>query len=125
MTLKQRFGFYLGGFGIGIIVLIFFLSGKKTRCDYFPNDRVLHNIRTKERSYSEAALQFIQRNELDTARVSTLLYTGSVDFSQSDTKLDSCKRYHITGELEENDYYLVVENCSVDATVLEVGKSKD
>ena len=52
MKLIHRIGYYLGGFTIGIVILIFFLSGKKTSCDYGPNARVLKNIRSKHKTYT-------------------------------------------------------------------------
>ncbi len=50
MRLLHRIGYYLGGFSIGLIILAFFLSGKKTTCAYFPEARVLKNINTKTES---------------------------------------------------------------------------
>ena len=52
MKIVHRFGFYMGGFSIGLGFLIFFLSGKKTSCAYGPDARVLKNIRTKKPQYS-------------------------------------------------------------------------
>ena len=53
MNLKQRLGYYLGGFSIGLIFLAFFFSGKRTSCAYGPEARVLKNINTKPLVYSE------------------------------------------------------------------------
>ena len=47
MKFIHRLGLYLGGFSVGLIFLMFFLSGKKTSCAYSPNARVLKNISTK------------------------------------------------------------------------------
>jgi hypothetical protein len=42
---------------VGLVVGIFFVSlifsGKDTRCNYFPNARVLNDIRNKPFDYSE------------------------------------------------------------------------
>ena len=57
MKLIQRVAWYSGGFIIGIIVLMFFLSGKKTSCDYSPNARTLKNIRSKVMKISPEVLQ--------------------------------------------------------------------
>ena len=48
MTLIQRIGYYLGGFSIGLVILAFFLNGKKTSCSYGPDSRVLKNINSKK-----------------------------------------------------------------------------
>lgn len=120
MKFIHRLGYYLGGFSIGLIILAFFLSGKKTSCSYSPNARVLKNIRIKERVYSESALENLARYELDTTQVSNLLSSGNVDFGRSNTDLDSCKTYMITGEASEKSLELLVENCDSIATVLEI-----
>ena len=120
MKFIHRLGYYLGGFSIGLIILAFFLSGKKTSCSYSPNARVLKNIRVKERVYSESALENLALYELDTTQVSNLLSSGNVDFGRSNTDLDSCKTYMITGEASEKSLELLVENCDSIATVLEI-----
>ena len=47
MKFIHRLGYYLGGFSIGLILLAFFLQGKKTSCDYGPNARTTKNIANK------------------------------------------------------------------------------
>ena len=54
MKLVYRFGFFFGGFSIGLVFLMFFLSGKKTSCAYGPDARVLKNIQLKRIQYSES-----------------------------------------------------------------------
>jgi len=44
----KRLFYYLGGVGLGIIILMFFLSGKKTSCDYGPNARTLKFLKSKQ-----------------------------------------------------------------------------
>lgn len=111
MKLAQRLFYYLGGFAIGLILLFFFLGGKKTSCDYSPTARVLKNIRIKERVFSEQAIANMQQYQIDTADISHILLKGSVDFSKSNTKLDSCKTYFIEGEIKEQNIGLIIKNC--------------
>lgn len=120
MKFIHRLGYYLGGFSLGLVILTFFLSGKKTTCSYSPNARVLKNIRIKERAYSETALQNLASHQLDTAHISQLLKSGNVDFSRSNTDLDSCKTYMITGKNSEKLIEVLVENCDSLATVKEI-----
>ena len=91
MKFIHRLGYYLGGFSIGLIILAFFLSGKKTSCDYSPEARVLKNLRIKERTYSEEALDQLRQHQIDTAQISTILNTGDVDFGRSDRDRKPCK----------------------------------
>lgn len=120
MKFIHRLGYYLGGFSIGLVILAFFLSGKKTTCSYSPNARVLKNIRIKERNYSEAALKDLSQHQLDTSHISNLLISGDVEFDRSNTDLDSCKIYMVTGEADEKLLELLVQNCDSIATVMEI-----
>lgn len=120
MTFLQRFGYYLGGFSVGLIILAFFLSGKKTSCAYGPNARTIKNISNKERLYSEIVSLKLHQKEIDTATISKIIRYGTVDFSESNVKLDSCKIYVINTEISEKNYKLTVENCETKATILSI-----
>jgi len=117
MKLAHRFGFYFFGFIIGLILLFFFLGGKKTSCDYSPNARVLKNIRIKERVFSEKAKISMVKYAIDTADISKILKEGNVNFSKSNTKLDSCKTYFIEGIAKKQTIGLLIANCDSIATV--------
>ena len=117
MNFARRLTYYLGGFTIGIILLFFFLGGKKTSCDYGPEARTLKNIRIKHRQFSETTLYNLEKNSLDTSAISTLLKNGDVYFSESNTELDSCKIYVIRGLINDEKYKMKVENCEAQATI--------
>ncbi|MDN3723447.1 hypothetical protein QRD02_03560 [Aequorivita sp. SDUM287046] len=119
MKLAYRLAYFSGGFIIGIALLIFILSGKKTSCSYGLDARTLKNIRLKDRVFSEKSITSLRENNLDTAAVSYLLEHGDVVFSESNTKLDSCKQYVIVGTFAEKNLKIKVENCDTLATVLE------
>jgi hypothetical protein len=120
MKLINRIAYYLGGFAMGIILLFFFLSGKKTSCDYSPNARVLKNIRSKELKKSVMVLDALSNKSIDSLFFQQLLKNGNVDFSKSNTKLDSCKLYVIEDTYKETFYSVKIENCDATATVLSV-----
>ena len=120
MKLIQRLGYYLGGFSIGLIILAFFLSGKKTSCSYGPNARVLKNISTKELLYSKTVIDQIEDQTIDTASINTILRKGNVNFSKSNTKLDSCKFYVIEDKINSKEIALTIENCDSTATIKHV-----
>ncbi|MFD2914005.1 hypothetical protein [Psychroserpens luteus] len=117
MKLLHRIGYYLGGFSIGLVLLAFFLGGKKTSCSYGPNARTIKNISIKKRFYSEDTQLAMQNYSLDTLKVSELIKTSSVNFSESDTKADSCKVYLLENEFEDKDIELWVKNCDSSATI--------
>ncbi|HBC04996.1 MAG TPA: hypothetical protein PKH16_07015 [Aequorivita sp.] len=119
MKLAYRLAYFSGGFLIGIALLFFILSGKKTSCAYGPESRTLKNIRLKERAFSESTLQILRENKMDTSAISILLDDGDVLFSESNTELDSCRIYVIEGEISEKNLKITVENCEKLATVVE------
>ena len=117
MKLIHRIGYYLGGFSIGLILLAFFLSGKKTSCSYGPDARVLKNIGLKQLKYSNHSMAVINNKSIDTAAISFVLKHGDVNFSKSNTTLDSCKVYVIEEDYNNQDIALTIENCDSIATI--------
>lgn len=124
MKFTQRLAYYLSGFAIGLIILMFFLNGKDASCDYGPNARTVKNISSKPIVYSNEASDFITKNDLDSLTVINLIKYGNVDFSKSNTKLDSCKTYHIDNSYKEVDIELKVKNCDSLATLFKIMYSK-
>lgn len=119
MRVAQRIVFYGIGFIIGLILLMFFLGGKNTSCDYGPEARVLKNIRLKKRAFTAESLQTLASQGLDTSIISALLINGSVIFSESITNLDSCNIYVIDGYKENKYLKFEVENCEEVATIVQ------
>jgi hypothetical protein len=118
MKFIHRLGFYLGGFSIGLVFLMFFLSGKKTSCSYGPNARVLKNISTKSLTIPPHIKLKLQTLNIDSLNIDNALKKGNVDFSKSKTKIDSCKRYTIADKTIE----IFVENCKKEVTILNIVK---
>ncbi|MDB4175487.1 hypothetical protein N9766_03895 [Flavobacteriaceae bacterium] len=120
MHIAKRFGFYGFGFVIGLLLLFFFLNGKKAGCDYGPDARTLKNIKIKQRVFSKQSLQDLKQNNLDTSAVSSLLRFGDVNFGESNTKLDSCKVYVIEGFVKNTNLKMKVQNCDKTATITSI-----
>ena len=120
MTLLQRIGYYLGGFSIGLIILAFFLNGKKVSCDYGPEARVLKNINTKKIVFSDAILTDLSTNLIDSTTISYLLKKGDVNFSKSTPREKPCGIYAIEGEYKDKEMLMTVQNCDSIATILNV-----
>ena len=111
----RRLGYYLGGFSVGLILLTFILSGKKTSCNYGPNARVIDKLTKKKIILSPT----IRKNfpQLNDSIIKVDLTHGNVDFSKSDTQRDSCRLYHI--DTKNKLIALQIENCK--KAVLVVG----
>lgn len=120
MKFIHRLGYYLGGFSIGLIFLAFFLSGKRASCDYGPDARVIKNIGLKQLYYSDDVKSLIASNEIDSTTIALVLRKGDVNFSESNTKLETCKLYVMEKTVEEKDIAITVENCETIATVKSV-----
>ena len=103
MKFYQRFAYYLIGFFIGIFVLSMVLSGKDTRCNYFPNARVLNDLRTKPFNYSIEASRKLSENWIDTLDIKNTLTYGDVDFDKSNTKFEKGKLYIIEGQTAKKE----------------------
>ena len=105
-------------------LLMFFLNGKDASCDYGPNARTVKNISSKPIHYSNIASQFVNENALDSTTVSNLVKFGSVDFSKSKSKIDSCKVYYIENSYKERNMLLKVKNCDSLATLIDISYLK-
>ncbi|MDN3493752.1 hypothetical protein [Winogradskyella bathintestinalis] len=120
MKFIHRLGYYLGGFAIGLVLLMFFLNGKDASCDYGPNARTTKNISSKPIHYSEKASLFIIEHAIDSSTVRNLVKFGDVDFSLTETKKDSCNNYFIENSYKEQELKLKIKNCDSLATLLDI-----
>ncbi len=64
MKFVHRLAYYLSGFAIGLVLLMFFLNGKDASCDYSPNARTVKNISSKPIVYSEEVSSFIYNQQV-------------------------------------------------------------
>lgn len=111
MAFLRRLGWYLVGLSIGIVFLVFFLKKKSGEngidfC-YFPNCRVLKDMRSKPIVFSE---EFNQ--EKDTLLIQSFLTDGDIDFGKSDTKSEPCKTYFVSNVINKKELVLKAKNCS-------------
>jgi len=98
MKFSQRLAYYLFGFLIGGLFLIFVFGEKKTKFCYFPNCRVLKDLRSKPLLYSNAAEQKLAEDWVSIDDVRNCLMYGSVDFSNSKKEFEDGKIYVIKGK---------------------------
>ena len=102
MRFYVRFAYYLGGFSLGIFFLMLILNGKDTGCSYFPNARVLKDLRSKPFYYSDQAKMALSTQICDTADIKKTLTYGKVDFSRSNKKELGGKQYFVVGRNKKN-----------------------
>lgn len=112
MKLLHRLGYYLAGFAVGLLFLAFFLKGKNFSCDYGPQARVKKTLNSKE----------IQFNGFDSTTVKTILTTGWINFSKSDTRKKPCGEYYVEALLNNENMAVMVSNCDSLVKVVQVEK---
>ena len=110
MKLLYRIGYYLVGLSLGMVIVSFVFSGKKTSCNYGPNARVLANLK-KKRVVIDSTVAW-KGKALDSTRFSEMLQRSKVDFSASDTQREGCKLYRIQSSYQDKIYWIDLENCS-------------
>lgn len=117
MKLIQRIGYYLGGFSMGLIILAFFLNGKKTSCSYGPESRVLKNITTKKLVYTDLSREAFKKTSIDTNGIRTILKQGDINFSEGNPRNKPCGIYIVEAELNNQNVLFTIENCDSIATI--------
>ncbi|MEO8254682.1 MAG: DUF4258 domain-containing protein [Flavobacterium sp.] len=124
MKFVQRFAYYLVGLVMGGFFVALVFSGKDVRCNYFPNARVLNDIRNKPFEYSEKASQVLAEKWVDTSDIKKSLQFGDVDFDKSDTKFgNNAKLYVIEGKTAQNvEIILTVKNQANKAILMNIIK---
>lgn len=122
MKFVQRFAYYLVGLVIGCFFVALVFSGKDTRCNYFPNSRVLNDLRNKPFEYSAKATKILALPWIDKNDIKNSLTFGDVDFDKSDTEFGkNTKLYIIEGKTSKNvEIILTVENQSNKAILVDI-----
>jgi hypothetical protein len=123
MRLRYRLSYFLIGFAISSFAVVAILNQKNTRCTYFPNDRVLSNIKSKSFTISKEASAILAEDWIDTVDVKNTLQFGDVDFDRSNIKYKSGKLYTIIGKTIKNQpIEIVVENYDNKAVLKDIKK---
>ena len=115
--MRKRFALYGFGFLMGIGLVFFFLGGKKASCNWLPNDRMLKIIRSKHIQYSDNLNDAIATKRIDSADINNILINGDIDFSNSQTKNNPCRKYLINGEKDQKEISITVKICDSIATI--------
>ena len=102
MNFVQRFAYYLIGLIMGGFIVAAIFSGRDTRCNYFPNARVLNDLSTKPFFYSDKASVILSQKWVDTTDIKATLKLGDVDFDQSNVPYKKGKLYIIDGKTKKN-----------------------
>lgn len=123
MKFYQRLAYYLVGLVMGCFFVAMMWSGKDTRCNYFPNARVLNDLRNKPFHYSDNAKKILAEGWINTADIKNTLTHGDVDFDRSNVKSGNGKIYIIEGQtVKSQPVLLEVINYEKKAELLNIVK---
>lgn len=119
MSFMKKLATYLLGVGLGVVV-VYFMFGDRTdiQCNYFPNDRVLYDLRLKDLEIDEELALKIQGNTILDSVIDWTLVRGRVDFENSEPRKEPCGYYLI--KLKEPAFQLKFENCDSTVKVLSI-----
>jgi len=124
MKFIHRLAYYLFGFLIGGLFLLFVFKNKKTEFCYMPNCRVLKDIRSKGITVSKEAQATLNEKWVTMDDIQNTLKNGDVDFSKSN-KINpgGGKIYIIEGRtLKNQPIVLEIVNKSERAILKDVKK---
>lgn len=124
MRFRFRFAYYLIGFTLGLFFVTAVFIGKDTRCNYFPNARVLNNLRTKPFEFAPKAIEEMKQHSVDSTDIKNSLTYGDVDFDQSNIPVEKGgKRYIIKGRnAQQKSITLEVINYETHAVLVRVSQ---
>ena len=121
MGFWKKLLWYLVGVGLGVLAVMFIFGDRDLQCSYFPNDRVLYDLRKKTLLIPEEVQQQMDESGIDTSDIALMMLSGNVDFEKSNTQKDGCKTYHIDYEAEGSQSFSTeIKNCDSTATLLQV-----
>jgi hypothetical protein len=115
--LIKRIGYFLVGVSISSVGVYFFWQKKKATFDYGMDARTLKTIRIKKRVFSDDAKRVMLNSDIDSTKISNILYTGDVDFGKSKPRQKPCAEYYITGNDELENVSLYVSRCDSISTI--------
>lgn len=126
MKFYQRLAYYLVGFVIGLFFVAMVLSGKDTRCNYFPNARVLNDLRNKPFHYDSIATKQMSQGLTDKTDIKNILTHGDVDFDKSNKPYQGGKLYVIYGQnKKQQEITIEVINFSDKAVLKNISETKE
>lgn len=111
MKFKFRLAYYLLGLFIGVLGVAYFLSekanSKGVEFCYFPNCRVLQDLRKKPLHISKKADSILALNWVCIDDIKISLNHGNVDFSQSNIAYKNGKKYLIEGQTSQHEKIII------------------
>ncbi|GAB5556605.1 MAG: hypothetical protein SchgKO_08180 [Schleiferiaceae bacterium] len=118
MALLKRLGYYSIGLVLGSIMVWVFFGDRDIQCSYFPNDRVLSDLRKKEISFSENSQCLWDCYQLDSTAYHHILNNATIDFGKSQTRDTAAKVYYLETGNFSPAFAIEIENRDSTAEVV-------
>lgn len=123
MSLRYRLAFYLFGLLIGFYFVGEFLTAKAeskgvTFC-YFPNCRVIKDIRSKSFKTSAAVDSIFAKKITTMKEIDLAILNGDVDFEKSNIPYKNGKKYVIESQLTGNKKVTMIVVNETNQVILE------
>lgn len=115
---------YLFGVVLGIFLVRFLFGGRNIACTYFPEGRVIDNLKKKELFFTEFSECQLSQIGIKKESIDSLLSVSTVHFSESKIRGMKCPEYVLSTRDAFPKVYLVIRNCEKEATVLYVDTAK-
>ena len=123
MKFKYRLAYYLFGGLLGLFFVIKFLGAKAdakgVEFCYFPNCRVLKELRNKSLDFSPEAKATLAESWVNLDDIRNSLRHGDVDFSKSNQAYKKGKIYVIEGKTTQNEEINIIMINYTSKVVLE------
>lgn len=108
----RKLKFYIIGFVPGLLIVFFILNKKGSSCSYFPNNRVIAEVLTKDFSYSENFKIELQKNNISEKFLKDSIITkGNIDFSRSKAQKQPCPEYLLSYPKENPKIEIYFSKC--------------
>ncbi|MCH8545694.1 MAG: hypothetical protein LAT54_03100 [Cryomorphaceae bacterium] len=126
MKVYLRRFFYFGiGVFFGTLIVYALFGDRDIQCSYFPNDRVLYDMRKKELKASPFAMCQMECYQFNDSLFDNVLREAKINFKQSQAKEDIlCKKYPLTWKDTDGQVWqILTQNCKEELRILSVVKA--
>ncbi|MFN4298935.1 MAG: hypothetical protein ACK4EX_04280 [Thermaurantimonas sp.] len=115
---------YLFGVLLGIFLVKFLFGNRNIACTYFPEGRVIDNLKRKELILTEFSKCQLSQLGIEQESIDSLLSVSMVHFSESKIRGMECPEYVLSTKGTLPIVHMVIRNCEKEATVLYVDTAK-
>jgi hypothetical protein len=124
MSLRERIFYYSIGLILGIIALKYIWKQKNTQFTYFPSDRIVNDIASKDLEVSPLAECQARCFNLSKAMIEELLENKDFEGSVVDREAKPCKKYKLEAELQDIEVNFFFDNCDSTAVLTNISSEE-